>query len=156
AAQVPVRGRRYRAVAEDPRSLRSADLAASLRVGDNMSSNVRSVPASATLLEIARLLADASISCVVVMDDGRPAGIVSERDIVRELVRDPEAWTSRGGGDVMSHPLHVTDAGASVTQAIAALMRHRVRRLPVVTHEGQLAGIVTQSDLLRAAHRRLE
>src|SRR4029453_4162540 len=45
---------------------------------------------------------------------------------------------------------------ASVAQAIGKLTRHHIRRLPVVSSEGELAGIVTQTDLLRAAHRRLE
>jgi signal transduction histidine kinase len=57
---------------------------------------------------------------------------------------------------VMSHPLHVADLGASVAQAIGILARHHIRRLPVVSTDGDLAGIVTQTDLLRAAHRRLE
>jgi len=132
-----------------------AEHAASLRVADNMSADVQSVAAAATLHEAARLLAGRPISCLVVVEDDRPVGILSERDVVREVARDPHGWEQRSVREVMTHPLHVTDSGATVAQAIDDLARHRIRRLPVVTREGRLAGIVTQTDLLRAAHRRL-
>jgi signal transduction histidine kinase len=121
-----------------------------------MSANVRCVPPTATLMDAARLLADERISCLVVVEDGRPAGIVSERDVVREAVRDPKGWSRLAVSGVMSHPLLTTELGATVAQAIRELQEHHVRRLPVVTSEGSLAGIVTQSDLLRATYRRLQ
>jgi signal transduction histidine kinase len=132
------------------------DWTATLRVVDHMSGNVESVHADAPLYEAARRLAERQISCLVVMDHGRPTGIVSERDLVRQIVREPGEWAVVPVRAVMSHPLHVTELGASVAQAIGKLSRHRIRRLPVVSSEGDLAGIVTQTDLLRAAHRRLE
>ena len=121
-----------------------------------MSTEVRSVPATATLHDAARLLAEHGISCVVVVADGRPVGILSERDLVRLVARDPVGCAARRVGEVMTHPLHVIGADATVAQAIGALARHRIRRLPVVTAGGQLAGIVTQTDLLRATHRWLQ
>ena len=130
--------------------------AASLRVADNMSSRVECVPVTATLREVARALAEHAISCLVVLDGDAPAGIVSERDVVRHAARDPEGWASTPVRDVMSHPLHVTDTSASVADVIASLAEHRVRRLPVLTGQGRLAGIVTQTDLVRAAHRQLQ
>jgi len=90
-----------------------------------------------------------------VMEGNAAAGIISERDIVREVAGDPSGWAERLTGDVMSHPLYVTHTGASVARAIAELARHHIRRLPVLGHDGRLAGIVTQTDLLRAAHTRL-
>jgi signal transduction histidine kinase len=129
--------------------------AASLQVGEHMSADVRSVQTTATLREVARQLAEHEISCLVVVDGTTLAGIVSERDVVREVAGDPAGWAERLARDIMSHPLHVTETGASVARAIADLARLRIRRLPVVTGDGQLAGIVTQTDLLRAAHTRL-
>jgi signal transduction histidine kinase len=120
-----------------------------------MSSEVRSVPTTAPLREVARILAEGDLSCLVVMDGHSAAGIVSERDIVREVAGDPTGWTERSVGDIMSHPLHTTDTGASVARAIAELSRHRIHRLPVLSRDGRLAGIVTQTDLLGAAHSQL-
>jgi signal transduction histidine kinase len=124
----------------------------SLRVGDYMTPDVLTVPVTATLREAAELLAHHAISCLVVADEGAPVGILSERDLVRAVVSDV-GWMDRRVGDVMGHPLHVTSSSASVAQAIGELARNRIRRLPVVSGEGRLAGIVSQTDLLRAAHR---
>ena len=129
---------------------------ASLRVADNMSARVQCVPLGAALREAARLLAEHAISCLVVLDGDAPVGIITERDVVREVARDPVGWAAASVRDVMSHPLHVTDPGATVAEVIAMCTRHRVRRLPVVNDAGRLAGIVTQTDLVRAAHRHLQ
>jgi len=121
-----------------------------------MTTDVRSVASTATLHEAARLLSKGPISCLVVLDDGRPAGIISERDLVRQVAKDPTGWSSTPVRNVMTHPLQVTDTTATVAQAINQLARHRIRRLPVVARDGSLAGIVTQTDLLHVAHRTLQ
>jgi signal transduction histidine kinase len=129
---------------------------ASLRVADNMSGRVQSIGADKTLRDAARVLAERAISCLVVLQGADPAGIVTERDIVRRAALDPVGWATTPVAAVMSHPLHVTDDGASVADVIETLARHRVRRLPVVDRQGRLAGIVTQTDLVRAAQRQLQ
>jgi signal transduction histidine kinase len=133
----------------------ATEYAASTLVSTHMTAEVRSVPSGTLLCDVARELAEHEISCLLVVDDGHPIGIVSERDVVREVAGDPVGWAERPVGTVMTHPLHVTGTGATVSQAIDELRRRRVRRLPVVDAEGHLAGIVTQTDLLRAAHQRL-
>ena len=121
-----------------------------------MSSQVWHVPVEAPLLEVGRLLASRKISCAVVMDGERAVGILSERDIVRESAADPTGWTTRTAGETMAHPLVVIDPDTSVAEAIGEIGRRNIRRLPVVSAGGRLCGIVTQTDLLRAAHARLQ
>jgi signal transduction histidine kinase len=132
------------------------DSSESPHVGEHMSSRVRSVSATASLHAATCLLAEHGISCLVVVDGDRPIGILSERDLVREVSRFPTAWAERPVSQVMTHPLHTTEEGATVAEAISELRRHRIRRLPVLKSDGRLAGIVTQTDLLSAAHRRLQ
>src|SRR5262245_9547669 len=119
----------------------NTEYTASLRVAEHMSPNVQCVPATATLHQATQLLVQHGISSLVALENGHPAGIISERDIVREVARDPHGWASRPVRDTMTHPLHVTDMGATVAQAISELARHRIRRLPVLSTEGRLAGI---------------
>ncbi len=127
----------------------------SLRVGDYMSPHVRTVATTASLREAAQLLATHDISCLVVLDGATMVGVITEHDLVRAVAAAPTAWADQRVDDAMSHPLHVTASGASVADAIEALRRHRIRRLPVVSADGRLTGIVSQTDLLRAAHRGL-
>jgi signal transduction histidine kinase len=141
---------------DDLRAPARVDPAESLRVGDNMTADVASIDAGAMLHEASKLLAGRRISCLVVTHDGAPAGILSERDMVRVVASDPEGWSRKPVREAMTHPLHVTDTGATVAQAIQELARHRIRRLPVLSNEGRLAGIVTQTDLLRVAHNKLQ
>ncbi|HEY2388557.1 MAG TPA: CBS domain-containing protein [Candidatus Binatia bacterium] len=121
-----------------------------------MSTQVWHVSVDTPLLEVGRLLAERKISCAVVTDRERPVGILSERDLVRESAAAPTGWTTRTAGETMVHPLFVIAPEASVAEAIAELGRRNIRRLPVVSRQGRLCGIVTQTDLLRAAHVRLQ
>lgn len=132
----------------------AADLAR-LRVADHMSEQVWQVSLDATLLAVAGLLTEHTISCAIVTNDGRPVGILSERDLVRAITEDPSGWSERTAGDTMTRPLRAIEPGASVGEAIDELRRLGIRRLPVLAGPGRLAGIVTQTDLLRAAHGRL-
>jgi signal transduction histidine kinase len=121
-----------------------------------MSTQVWHVAVDTPLLDVGRLLAEHKISCAVVTDGERPVGILSERDLVRVSAADPTGWTTRTAGQTMVHPLVTIDPEASVAEAIAEVGRRGIRRLPVVSQAGRLCGIVTQTDLLRAAHARLQ
>lgn len=120
-----------------------------------MSEQVWHVPVTASLLDVARSLAERKISCAVVMDEARPVGILSERDLVRESADHPTGWATRTAGEAMTRPLVVVEPDASVAEAVTEIGRRGIRRLPVVARDGRLVGIVTQTDLLRAAHVRL-
>jgi signal transduction histidine kinase len=121
-----------------------------------MSSRVEGVPSTATLHEVAQLLARHRISCAVVFENGKPVGILSERDLVRLISEHPSNWASLSARETMTHPLHVTTPETSVVSANEGLTRNGIRRLPVVAPDGMLAGIITQTDLLHASHVSLE
>jgi signal transduction histidine kinase len=127
-----------------------------LGVADYMSTTVRTLPPSATLREVASRLAAFRIGCVVVTQGERAEGIVTERDIVRLAAAEPEAWAGMVAGTVMSRPLWTIHADARIELAVAALAQHRIRRLVVVGPGSRLIGIVTQTDLMRAAQQHLD
>lgn len=94
-------------------------------------------------------------SLVVVGDGGRPAGILTDRDIAIRVVaqrKDPGRTTV---GEVMSRsPCTVPDT-ASVGEALVRMTSAKVRRLPVVDEEEQLVGVVCLDDVLRLHAREL-
>ncbi len=112
---------------------------------------VVSVSPSASVSEAAKILAEKRIGTVVVSEDGgeTAVGILSERDIVREL--------AASGGDCLSQPvsaymtkeLVTTTRQASVQDIMAQMTQGRFRHMPIV-EEGKLVGIVTLGDVVKA------
>jgi CBS domain-containing protein len=96
---------------------------------------------------------DLDVGYVLVCLDGRPAGIVTDRDLVLRVVcrgLDPSRTTAE---EVMSAPV-VTLAEGSEANDAASLMRERqVRRLPLVDRSGAVVGILTFDDLVHHVSR---
>ncbi|BBL74827.1 PAS domain S-box protein [Methylomagnum ishizawai] len=84
---------------------------------------------------------------LLVVEDGRPVGILTERDMPGLLVRHADPARIRLA-EVMSHPLHCLGLGTDVAEAAQLMARHRVRQMPVVEADGRLAGVVSQHRLL--------
>jgi CBS domain-containing protein len=97
-------------------------------------------------LSVARKMRDNRVGSVVLVDPGdSPMAMVTDRDLaVRVFAEgiDPAAPV----GDHSSRPLVCGDPEMELEEAAALMVRHRVRRLPVVG-EGRLAGIVTLDDI---------
>ena len=112
---------------------------------------VVTVPISATLTEVSRLMRERHVGSVVVTRaEGarQPAGIITDRDIVVELVSeglDPAGVTA---GEVMSEPLAVARDDDDALWALKIMRDRGVRRLPVVDANGDLAGILAFDDVL--------
>ena len=98
--------------------------------------------------EAAQLLRDAGVGCVVVAENGRPLGIVTDRDLVVRVMaagRDPEKTPLR---DVMSgEPVFLANE-RSLAQVFATMRQQRVRRVLVVDAHGRLEGVIALDDLL--------
>lgn len=106
----------------------------------------------ASITETARLMREEHVGSVVVVDDAdgivRPVGIVTDRDVVLEVVApgiDPLSLTA---GDLIGEELFTAVEHDGVWDTIQRLRAKGVRRMPVVNSGGQLVGIVTVDDLL--------
>ncbi len=107
------------------------------------------VAPTATVVEIARQMADRNVGSVVVVLDGRPVGIVTDRDLVLRVVRhgiDPARTRAR---EVMSRDLVTALDDIGPAQAASLMKSRRIRRLPIVDAHGDLEGIVTLDDIVR-------
>jgi CBS domain-containing protein len=121
-----------------------ADMAVSTFSADT----VAEVPPSATLLEVADALTTGEVGAVVVREDGKVVGVVSERDLVGALARRlPMDETT--AAEVASTELVWADAGASVGEVANEMLEHYVRHV-LVEEDGELAGMVSARDLLGA------
>jgi CBS domain-containing protein len=102
----------------------------------------------ASCVEAASLMRDENIGSIIVAEDGRPLGVVTDRDLVTRVIAtggDPRRTSVR---DVMSaEPLFVSgDRG--LDQVLSAMRDFGVRRLPIVDENGRLCGLVSADDLL--------
>ncbi|OAB56659.1 histidine kinase [Phormidium willei BDU 130791] len=136
---------------------RPVDLMRLRLVGEVMTRHVITAPADRPLLEIAQLLAQNRISCVVLSQPHhppdtareRPVGILTERDIVQFQAVGGSLTETRAQA-VMSSPLFTVDADDTLWAAQQQMEERRIRRVVVTTDEGELVGLVTQTTLLRA------
>jgi CBS domain-containing protein len=118
-------------------------------------SDVATVDPSVTVAELISQLATHNVGALPVVDGGELVGIVSERDVVRRLdVAGPGLLEARVG-DIMITGVTTCAPGDSVADIAAVMTNRRFRHLPVVV-EGQLAGIVSIGDLVKARIDLLE
>ena len=92
------------------------------------------------------------IGCTpVVADEGsrRIIGIVTDRDIATRCVARKHAGTCRVADHMTSTPIHAVLATDDAARVMQKMESARVRRVPVLTSDGALAGIISQGDLLR-------
>ncbi len=120
-----------------------------LEVGDVMSKDVATANPDAQVFSAAKTMSEKKISCLVVMDRGAVAGILTETDVLRRVVRNGKNFYQTKLEQIMSSPVETVSSDLSVLDASVIMSRKCVKRLPVMEAE-KLAGIVTQTDLVRA------
>ena len=94
----------------------------------------------------------AMISCVVICTDGKPVGILTERDMT--AISAVSSGGAVGSGltveDVMSNPVTSVEESETLPAVLNLMSDAKFRHLPIIDAKGDLVGIVTQTDLLRA------
>jgi len=113
---------------------------------------VISVPSSSSALQAAKMMRQHHVGDIVITDDstGRPVpiGIVTDRDLVLEILAqevDPARVTV---GDIMTTNLLKIPLGEGISRTIQLMRARGTRRAPVVDKDGSLAGIVCVDDLI--------
>ena len=108
-----------------------------------------------TVLEAMRVLVEHGIGAVVVMDAGRIAGIMSERDVLRLGAKSPASLETTRVADVMTRDLIVAVPDDDLDYAMQVMTKNRIRHLPIVA-DGSLAGMLSIGDVVNAARRTVE
>lgn len=117
-----------------------------MKVRDIMTTQLVTVAPSATVADAARKMRDADIGNVLVTDDGRPVGIITDRDIAVRVVAEGKDVNQAQVGDFMSTELITGLPDWDVEDAAEILAEEQIRRLPVVEN-GRLVGIVSLGDI---------
>jgi CBS domain-containing protein len=118
---------------------------------------VVTIPPGASLQEAVALLRQHGIGALVVSSDGRRIdGILSERDVVRRLASDGADALEMTVARAMTSDVSTCVVGDEVEHLMRVMTERRFRHLPVVDHDGYLAGIVSIGDVVKHRLGELE
>ncbi|MEJ6001181.1 CBS domain-containing protein [Paucibacter soli] len=110
---------------------------------------VYTIAPTASVYEAVSMMADKNIGALLVMENGKVVGIVTERDYARKIVLMDRSSRDTLLRDIMSSPVMVVPPERSAEECMALMTEHRLRHLPVMDGE-QLLGLVSIGDLVKA------
>lgn len=116
---------------------------------------VASIHPSATLATVAQRLRLEGIGSLVVLDDGKLVGIISERDVVHAFAGHRAEAAEIKVAEVMTQDVISCRPEDSLTRVLGLMTRHRVRHLPVL-EAGRLAGLISIGDAVKHRLDELE
>ena len=120
------------------------------------SGDIITVAPATSVAEAAKLLSEKRIGAVVVSDDGKmPLGILSERDIVRELGKRGADVLAVPVSDLMTKKLVTCATGEDALEILERMTAGRFRHLPVVNDAGEMIGLVSIGDAVSARLKEL-
>ena len=120
--------------------------AKTITIGDVMTKSVISVDAALTINETAKMMEDAKVGAVIVMEDNVPVGIVTDRDFSVKVAAHAYQITEPVK-QIMSSPLFSINSDESVRIAADLMHERKIRKLPVID-DGNVVGIITATDIV--------
>jgi CBS domain-containing protein len=123
-------------------------MAGIILVRDAMTKNPKVVRRDTSVQEVVATMNKFDISSVIVVQEERPVGIITHKDIMLKIVQPripPDAVTAR---EIMSAPIVTINEDASIEEAVRLMAKKSIKKLPVVT-DHKLIGIITSLDLVR-------
>ena len=112
---------------------------------DVMTAQVVTAAPDRTVREIAELMRERNVGSVVLVNDSRPIGFVTDRDLALSVIADGRDFGDHVA-DHASSPVIVAEPSMDVEEGAELMVRHGIRRL-VIVDAGRLTGIVTLDDL---------
>ncbi len=131
-------------------------LRSKMLVRDVMSSPVVTVDENSKVNHVAELMDKHGLGCIIVTSkDGKPIGIITERDLVSRVLAANIKPDSMRAREVMTTPLITIEPDATISEAARRMSRLNIRRLGVV-YRGQLIGILSSKDILMVMPELIE
>ena len=110
--------------------------------------NVYSITPDARVFDALKLMADKSVGALIVMEGGRIAGILSERDYARKVILHGKSSHDIQVRDIMTSKIITVHPGQTVEECMALMTEKRIRHLPVTEGE-RLIGVLSIGDLVK-------
>ncbi|MDT0328363.1 CBS domain-containing protein [Nocardiopsis lambiniae] len=117
-------------------------------ISDVMTAPVRTVAPATSLREVAEIMRDSDLGDVLVAEEDRLVGIVTDRDVIVRCVAQGGDPADHTAGEICSSEMVTVTPRSDIREAVNTMRQGAVRRLPVVDG-GRLVGVVTMGDLAR-------
>ncbi len=101
-----------------------------------------------SVLDAIRVMAEKGVGALVVLEDARLAGMVSERDYARKVILHGRSSQDTPVSEIMTAKVVTVRSEQTVEDCMALMTQHRIRHLPVVDG-GKLAGVLSIGDLVK-------
>ncbi len=121
-----------------------------IKVRDVMMSAINVIDADRTVREACIMMDRLGVGSLLVEKGGKLIGIVTERDFVVRVLATGLDHSKTKVGEVMSYPVIAVSPDSPIEEAVALMLSHGFRRLPVVDLDGKLLGMVTLSEAAKA------
>ena len=117
-------------------------------VRDIMTKNVVTIASDKTALDAAKLMAEKGISSLIVVKNGNPEGIITERDFIKKICVKELQIAQIKIINIMSKIQTIAEPDTPIEVAVQRMVNRRIRRLPIL-QDGRVVGIITVTDLAR-------
>ena len=111
--------------------------------------SVHAVSPNDTVYDALKLMAEKNCGCLLVKENERIAGMISERDYARKIVLYDKSSAETKVSDIMSSPVVTISPQETVEEAMASMINRNIRHLPVIDGQAQLVGVVSIGDLVK-------
>jgi CBS domain-containing protein len=119
---------------------------------DEKGRTVYSISPDDTVYDAIALMADKNIGALLVLEDGRMAGIITERDYRNKVILQGRSSKTTPVRDIMTDNVHYVTSGQTVKECMALMTKNKFRHCPVVD-DGRITGIVSIGDMVNAVIR---
>jgi len=130
------------------------ELIAMTQVRDIMEKNVITIDYTKNALDASIILKEKEISFLVILKEGKPEGIISERDIVRKIVAKDIKSSQIQLEEIMSKNFKWVEPETEVEHAVQKRLNNNIRRL-IVLEDEKLVGVITQTNLAEVLRSKL-
>ncbi len=128
---------------------------AEIPVLEIMNTNIPQLEPFGSVEDAAAKMVEFSSGCVIISDEGKPVGIVTERDIVRKVVSERKNPAETQVRDIMSSPIVWVPRHTGIMKAAKQMASLKLRKL-VVMHDGEFVGVVNARAILKIAPQMIE
>ena len=116
------------------------------QIRDIMEKNVITIENDKTAQDAAKIIAEKDISFLVIMNEGKPQGVLSESDFVRKVAAEDKKASEIKISEIMSYKFRSVGPATTIEDAIQKMLNNNIRRLLILDNEN-LVGVITQTDL---------